>query len=250
MLVDILASNNTININIKAVQLFGLHPAVYLSFLFNHYNKAKDAQNRIDEDGYFIVNRDNILKKSTLTKEEQYEIDNKLSKLNIINISDKSKDKVKIDFKNLISLLTSENLEEIENVKKISLSSEEITMGKLTQRQKEAIGLKRLISYPNEELEQAYRNWVDGVYANPKGFLSKRAINVFIQSVDNYAQGDLDLALKIIDIATINGLRDCQWAINTFEKDYKKEFYKERKQRIVQDQPQERPNKIVGDIKF
>ena len=250
MIIDILASNNILSVNTKSIQLFGLHPAIYLSFLFNYYNKAKDAQNRVDEDGYFIVNRDGIFKISTLTKEEQYEIDNKLSKLNIINISDKSKDKVKIDFKNLIKLLTSEDLEEIENVKKITLPSEEVTIGKLTQRQKEAIGLKRLISYPNAELEQAYKNWVDGVYANPKGFLSKRAINVFIQSVDNYAQGDLDLALKIIDIATINGLRDCQWAINTFEKDYKKEFYKERKQRVSQDQPQERPSKIVGDIKF
>jgi len=72
----------------------------------------------------------------------------------------------------------------------------------------------------------AYQDWVDGVYANPKGFLSKSAIQVFQRTIDEYAKGDLDLALKLIEIATVNGYRDANWAINVFKKDYETSWKK------------------------
>ena len=95
----------------------------------------------------------------------------------------------------------------------------------MSMRQKTILELKDFIKCSNEELLNAYRDWVDGVYANPRGYLSKRAIIVFQRDVDEFARGDLDLALKIIEIATINGWRCAEWAINTFKKDYAKDFY-------------------------
>ena len=50
---------------------------------------------------------------------------------------------------------------------------------KMSMRQKTILELKDFIKCSNEELLNAYRDWVDGVYANPKGYLSKRAIIVF-----------------------------------------------------------------------
>ena len=47
---------------------------------------------------------------------------------------------------------------------------------------------------------------------------------MFKETVDNFAQGNLDLALKIIDIATVNGYRDATWAINVFNRDFAAEF--------------------------
>ena len=42
--------------------------------------------------------------------------------------------------------------------------------------------------------------------------------------IDRYTNKDLDLALELLKIATINGLRDINWAINDFEKEYKKRY--------------------------
>ena len=63
---------------------------------------------------------------------------------------------------------------------------------------------------------EAYCNWIDGVYANPKGFLSKRAVEIFQQKVETFANHDLDVALAVIDIAATNGYRDADWALNKY----------------------------------
>ena len=52
--------------------------------------------------------------------------------------------------------------------------------------------MKTKINCQNEELRQAYEEWIDGVYANPKGFLSARSISIFQKTVDDFARGDLD----------------------------------------------------------
>ena len=66
-----------------------------------------------------------------------------------------------------------------------------------------------------------YCDWIDGVYANPKGFLSIRAIKIAQDTVDKFADHDLDKALQLINIATVNGYRDMNWAIEQYRKNYK-----------------------------
>ena len=77
--------------------------------------------------------------------------------------------------------------------------------------------LKNSIVCSNYELLTALRDWVDGVYARPGGFLSKSSIKLFQDTLNNYTQGDLDLALAVVRVATIQGYRDCTWAINLYE---------------------------------
>lgn len=246
MLADLIASDNYIQFNIKAAQTLGLASSIYISEITNIYNKAQ-IKNKIDEEGFCTVNRDYISKRTTITPLEQIEIDNKLKKLEIIKVSSSSKDKLSIDLNVLASIITTEDIKTIKEVKELSI----IKKGekKLTQRQMIINNLKTIASHPNTELDQAYKDWVDGVYSNPNGFLSKRSITIFMQSVDEYAKGDLDLALKIIDIATVNGYRECQWAINVFEKDFKKSFYQNRLVQVNKSS-QENPSSLIGDEKF
>ena len=49
--------------------------------------------------------------------------------------------------------------------------------------------------------------------------LFKNSIKLFQDTLNNYTQGDLDLALRIVHIATAQSYKDCQWAINVYEKD-------------------------------
>ena len=46
------------------------------------------------------------------------------------------------------------------------------------------------------------------------------------QVVDDFAQGYLDVALKLIQIATIHGHREMMWAIDAYKRDYKINFLK------------------------
>ena len=91
--------------------------------------------------------------------------------------------------------------------------------------------LKDSISCSNYELLTALRNWVDSIYARPNGFLSKTAITIFQNTLNEYTKGDLDLALRIVQIASVQGYKNCEWAIALYEKDQKQKS-KVQKERI------------------
>ena len=95
-------------------------------------------------------------------------------------------------------------------------------MARAALKQKQAQELKEQITITHQELREAYEGWVDGVLANPKGFLSKRAVKIFMDTVDSFANGYLDIALELINIATINGYRDATWAINKYNEELRK----------------------------
>lgn len=228
MLIDLLNPENQLSYNIKIAQVIGLHAAVYLSELMEINGKAIRKE-KVDEDGYFMIDRTYVTSRTTLSSEEQTELDHKLSDIDVIKIKDeKTPDIIKLDLIHLADIIASDDMKLLQAVTKATkIKTLNSPRAKMTQRQKQAEEFKSKLTYPNPEIEAALKDWVDGVYANPKGFLSYRSIKSFKETVDSYAQGNLDLALKIIEIATINGYRDATWAINLFEKDYKKMFWKQ-----------------------
>ena len=72
----------------------------------------------------------------------------------------------------------------------------------------------------NVELRDAYYEWIESVLAK-KGAMTKAAVIAAQSNVDKFSQRNLDIALKVLEIATINGYRDITWAINNYNKDYK-----------------------------
>lgn len=217
MLTNLIGTYNYRSYNIKIAQLFGLNVAVYLSELININNKAI-AKNKI-ENGYFKINRKYITDVTTLTSKEQIEIEDKLSQISILNINPDNKDLIKVNISALTSIMSSNEEKAIE---KISSLVKAPPKEKRTKRQVIADNLKHYIVCNNEELLEAYNGWIDGVYANPTGFLSKRSIEIFQKTLDEYTKGDLDVALDILDIATVNGHRDVSWSIEAYEKSGKK----------------------------
>ena len=93
------------------------------------------------------------------------------------------------------------------------------------------------------------RDWVDGVYARPNGFLSKSSIKIFQDTLNSYTQGDLDLALRVVQIATVQGYRDCQWAINMLQ-DSEKRKQKQNNTQIRVTEQQVATKKDLSDIVF
>ena len=217
MLIDLLATDNLVSYNVKIANVLGLHTAVYLTELINISLKAEMKQKLI-ANKYFVVDRKYITRRTTLEAPEQIAIEEKLKKVDVIQKPADSVDTIYLNVDKLGQIISSDDDKYLQ---KVSTTTKVKTVAlpgmKQTLRQKEAIELKNHISTTHEELRAALEGWIDGVYANPKGFLSKRAISIFEKTVSDFSAGDLSVALKLIDIATVGGYRDAQWAINDYK---------------------------------
>ena len=228
MLLDIFDNDNSISINYRTIQIFGLHTAVYLTELINIYKKAT-RKNKLIDNEYFKVDRKYIYNILSLTDEEQIVCDLNLIKTSILKKSNDNPDILKLDMKLYLSLLSSDDVKLYDNIKK-QMKIQKPKGIKESQRQHMISSLKDSIECSNYELLTALRGWVDGVYSRPTGFLSKSAIKIFQDTLNNYTKGDLDLALRIVQIATVQGYRDCQWAINMLENSEKRKQVTDRTQ--------------------
>lgn len=219
MLVELLNSDNHITFNVKTAQIFGLTTAVYLSELFSIYNKAI-KKNKLVDDNYFKLDRKYMFIRTSISIEEQLRIDEKMMIVGIIGKHQTNPDIIKLDTKLYASILVNEDIELIEDLKSRFSDAGKKKTKKETKAEAIANNLKNSISCSDYELATALREWIDAIFSNPKGgFLSKTAVSEFQETLYNYTKGDLDLALRIVKIATIQGYRDCQWAINVYEKD-------------------------------
>lgn len=220
MLLDALDQRNYITVNTRAVQLFGLNAAFYLTELFTIYTKAKDRGKLVD-DHFFKIDRKYVTSRTSLSSEEQLICDANLIKTGVMQKNSDDPDIIKINPNQYLSLLASEDVKLIEDIKK-QMKIVKPKGVKASQRQIVINNLKNGIVCSNYELLTALRDWVDGIYANPKGFLSKTAIKVFQDTLNNYTKGDLDVALRIVQIATIQGYKNCDWAIKIYEESQKR----------------------------
>lgn len=219
MLIDLLAQDNYVNYNVIVANKLGLTTAIYLSEITNINDKAI-RKNKIQNNA-FVIDRNYLTYRTCLSIEEQLKIEKELVQLGIIN-KNEDVDSIELNINRLTSIMMCEDIEindVIDNIVKAKKKVDETT--------KRAIicnSLKKFIECDNQELKEAYYGWIEGVYANPKGFLSKRSIKIFQEAIDNFSQRNLDVALKVIEIATIYGYRLADYAIDIYNKQYKPNF--------------------------
>ena len=219
MFVDLLNSYNYLMVNMSAIKIFGLNISVYSAELLNIYKKSY-MKKRLIEDKFFEVDRKLIKEHTSLTEEEQLACDVNLKKINLISyLKEDNPNIISFDLEAFASLITSEDMKLIKRISdNVKINSPKGTK----EAQKEAIltNLKTHIDNDSQELNGALSEWVDSVYSK-QGWMSKKSIEVFQQVLYNYAKGNLKTALRIVEIATINGWRDFTWAINDYEKELK-----------------------------
>ena len=245
MLLDIFDEDNSIIINCKAIKVFGLSTAAYFSTLIRIYKKAYKKKKL--EDNYFKVDREYIQSLLEMPIEEQLICDANLIKISVLNKSTDDPNKIKLDLNMYLSILNDEDVILIKDVRK-QMKVMHPKGIKQSQRQLQINALKNCIECSNYELLTALREWVDGVYARPNGFLSKLAIKTFQNNLNNYTKGDLDLALKIVQIAAIQGYRDCNWAINDYERSLK--FKNENRSNLRITKQEVAKKEDLGDMIF
>ena len=198
--------------NVKCANIFGLKCAIYLSEILDIYQKAH-KKNKIDAEEYFKLDRDYIRNRTTLDRTEQAELDDILASVNVLKKKDK--DHLRIDVNHLTSILTSKDEELLK-----SISSECKYQSKEQKRESKnralIENLKAGIVCSNTELGSALRNWVESVCE--RNFMNKATVKAFQDRLYEYTKGDLETALEIVGIATKNSYKECQWAINIYER--------------------------------
>ena len=219
MLVDLLSMDNYIQFNIKIAQLLGLHAAVYVSELLNINEKAV-RKDKIHDD-VFVVDRGYIEKRTTLAKKEQIELDGMLLKLGVLKKVEVSEDSLMLDLTVLTALVSAEP-GKVADLEKLVAAAK--PKQKRTKHEVIIQGLKNYVKVNNDELRNAYYEWIEAVYTK-QGWMSAKSVTVAQRDVDNYSQRNLDVALKLLEIATTGGYREIQWAINAYEKDYKLTYH-------------------------
>lgn len=217
MLIDLLNSSNYIMVNKDAIRIFGLNTSIYCAELLNIYKKANQKKKLVNEE-YFKIDRNYILKETSLSIEEQIKCDLNLVKVNVIEVSADNPDVIKFNVEVFASILSCEDVKILDNVsKKVKASNQKAA--KATQRERIISNLKESIKCRTYELLIALRDWIDSVMSDPNKYLSVQQVALFKDKIDEYCNGDLALALEIVKIATIHQYIDCQWAINAHEKD-------------------------------
>ena len=217
MLIDLLNSSNYIMINRDAIRVFGLNTAVYCSELSNIYKKAVEKKKLYDGQ-YFKVDRNYIEKQTSIPVEEQLKCDLNLVKVNVIKISENDPDIIYIDIEVYASILSSEDVKLLDTVS-AKVKAKNVKGSKASQRERIIVNLKSSIECKTVPVLVALRDWIDSVMSDPKKYLSVQQVSLFKEKLDEYCNGDLQMALKLIEIATIHQYVDCQWAINAYEKD-------------------------------
>lgn len=215
-LIDMLSTSNYVSYNVNIATKLGLHVAVYLSELININSKAI-RKDKVTAEGCIKVDRHYITSRTTLSETEQREIEFKLVDLGILKLSPTEQNEVGIDLNRLSTLLMTDDADVLKEIKKITRVTKPAPT---TARRRDFDRLKETFICYDNDLRVAFCDWIDGVYANPKGFLSEKAVEVFVNTVNDFAKGNKEIALKVIEIATINGYRDANWAITKFKTDY------------------------------
>lgn len=214
--IDILSQENYIQVNTKAIHLFGRDTALYLSVLLDIYSQVK-RKKTYNKEGFWPLDRSYVREKTCLAVPEQRACD---TILNTAGVLETDEDNLRIDAQLLASLLTAEDTSLLKTITKVSKA--ESKEGKAQAKRESAIiGFKVMcekLAGENHELAVALDDWVEAVYAREtSAFLSKPLVNTFYNKITSYSS-DIKDQIEVVKLCITNSWKDADWAINKISK--------------------------------
>ena len=172
MLLDLLSMDNYASYNIKVAEIFGLHPAIYLSELMNINEKAV-RKSKITGEETFTIDRKYIEKRTTLSKAEQLKIDQSFKEIGLLKVDNDNQNTMSLDITVLTTIMSGGK----PLIKELKLITAKTSKNKRTKDEVIKDELKNHIQTTNPELYSAYCDWIDAVYAK-QGWMSARSVKV------------------------------------------------------------------------
>lgn len=173
-------------------------------------------------DEYFCVDRNYVQSITTFDVSEQIEIETLLINLGILRKQENEESNALfLDVSMLTSIMMSENETLVSDIQKVTAATTKSKKKTKTEAIKDE--MKSFVIATNQELREAYFDWIDSVFAK-QGWMSKKSVVSAQQVIDEFSHRNLDVALKVIEIASISGYRDMTWAVNTYKSNYNVQY--------------------------
>lgn len=211
----------TYSYNLDIAKVFGVCTSVFLScidseFLYQERNKQLNANNTIS------LSRAEIYERTALDDEKQIEIEIALQECGVLSVKPlqniPNKNYYIIHYAQLKNILVATNPADVIGIAKASQFTYKKRVEPVSKRQTYIVGLKKKINIKDPVLQGYFIDWIDAVYANPKGFLSPKAIEIAQNELLTYTSDNQEKQIAIMKIAIKGGLRDLSWAIEQYEK--------------------------------
>ena len=222
MIFELLSHRNNVSYNLKIASIFGVCSAIFLGLLIDNKNENLD---NLVEGKYFMLNRQYIYLSTGLDDLKQLEVESNLKECGIIDVipvkNNLEKFYYSLDEDLLVKFLTVDSIEETKKLLTPSAQKKTLISVPRTQapskRSQYILSLKKSIQEDDPILRECYCNWIDAVYANPKGFLSVSSIKQCIKTLKELTDNK-SVQKEIIEIAIKNGSRNLDWAIEEYNK--------------------------------
>lgn len=205
---DFLSPTSYGRFNKKLAAIIGLPAAVYLDTLSEIFSRAIE-KNKIDEDGFFTLNRKYVEQETSLSKSDQLSCDEILLKLNLIDRLDSNTEKIVLNNDGIMALFN------VDDVSSLKLETKKATKAGKTEGKR--IGItNRLKNYireieTNEELLLLYDNWIDATY--DKGMCQSAKVKAFRDAIEEKLD-TVDKKKIALNYSIAKGYVLAEWSIN------------------------------------
>lgn len=209
---DIASNSSYGRYNRKFAHITNLDVAVYWSEILEVLDRVLEKKT-FDLDGWFVLNRDYIKKRTTFTESKQKECEDILSKLEIYQVSPDNPNRVRCDVKAFIKIIAEDDVETVKEIKAISKAA---TKEAKAEGKKTGI-INMLVNSLTEspEVTEKYRQFLDIAYN--KGLCQKAKLQLFVNEINQFTS-DNDVKLKLLDIGIEKAYTKAEWIINVYNR--------------------------------
>ena len=202
-----------LRLNKRLVKLAGFEVAAYWAELQSVLKQVVKKQT-MDEQGFFLLDRNYIERETTLTVNKQLKCEEELIELGALLRDAENPNRIAIGVNAMVAVITGEDTTKL---KKSGKSSADEKAAKI-----EGIKatMKKALVETDPEVRAAYERWIDGMIDAANCRFTKAVVQVFEKTITEYTTNKA-IRLKIIEIATTNSYKDATWAINKLDSRFK-----------------------------
>ena len=200
----------TVSYNLEVAKKLGVFSAIFLSCVYNEFMINKSV----------AFTREDIFNRTGIDESKQREVEEVLSECGILTIqqfkNNANKNYYVINENRFISAVESRSLSDMIDDSTTDVSIKKTTAKTVTKKATHIDSLKKSIKVNDEVIRQYVCDWIDSVFANPKGFMSIQSLSMGIQELEAYSSMQ-DVKIEILKIAIMSGYRDITWAIQRYD---------------------------------
>ena len=202
-----------LRLNKRLVKLAGFEVAAYWAELQSVLKQVVKKQT-MDEQGFFLLDRNYIERETTLTVNKQLKCEEELIELGALLRDAENPNRIAIGVNAMVAVITGEDTTKLKKSRKSSADEKAAKIEGIKST------MKKALVETDPEFRAAYERWVDGMIDAANCRFTKAVVQVFEKTITEYTTNKA-IRLKIIEIATTNSYKDATWAINKLDSRFK-----------------------------